>query len=381
MKRPRGCAGARPCIGRHLGVRPNDAWRVGSTAMKCIVALTVFLAACSAPRASTPTAPASSAPPATTTTPVPANESPEPTLDLQTMDGRILFGRAGGEWGDATIFTAGIDGTNDVRVGGFLADKTTCCPRWSPDGSRIAAVALAPDDRFTTVLMDADGSHPEVFGLPEKFSGGCTVWSPDGKRLACEAEMLGERGSHGVYTVSSNGGGDVQRVTRSAQVGLPLDFSPDGSQLLMLGEAVGARDPNIHQGAPLGSLYVVDVDGTDLHRITPDGVHAWSQARWSPDGQWIVFGTVGGDRGPLYLVRPDGTDLHEVFSATDDGPATLPNGLPTGSSSSSRSIPPVPNVTLSVAAPNRLCIVRADGTSLTCVVDSRDQKTWPDWTQ
>ena len=42
--------------------------------------------------------------------------------------------------------------------------------------------------------------------------------------------------------------------------------------------------------------------------------------------------------------------------------------------------PPGVYVTLSVAAPNRLCIVRAEGTGLTCVVDSRDQKTWPDWT-
>lgn len=377
MKRSRSCGEARPCIGRHRRVRPHDAWRGGSPATKCIVALTVFLAGCSAPTALTSTAPASSAP-ATTTTSVPASEGPEPTLDLQTMDGRILFGRAGGEWGDATIFTAGIDGTDDVRVGGFLADKTTCCPRWSPDGTRIAAVTIAPDDRFTTVLMDADGSSPEVFDLPENFNGGCTVWSPDGGRLACEAEMVGERGSYGVYTVSSNGGGDVRRVTRSAH--LPLDFSPDGGQLLLLGEAVGARDPNIDEGAPLGSLYVVDVDGTDLHRITPNGVHAWSQARWSPDGQWIVFGTVGGDRGPLYLVRPDGTDLHEVFRSTDDGPATHPEWSPDGEFILFTLNPPGVYVTLSVAAPNRLCIVRADGTGLTCVVDSRDQKTWPDWT-
>ena len=58
--------------------------------------------------------------------------------------------------------------------------------------------------------------------------------------------------------------------------------SPDGSQILFL-----RAEPDIDPVT--GSLYLVNVDGTGLHRITPPGLDVGQQARWSPDGKEIVF--------------------------------------------------------------------------------------------
>lgn len=73
--------------------------------------------------------------------------APTPTISVGDLQGRILFTRAGGNYGDETVFTADADGTHEQRITGF---GKTCCPRWSPDGTYILIAAFAPDDRGTT---------------------------------------------------------------------------------------------------------------------------------------------------------------------------------------------------------------------------------------
>jgi len=56
------------------------------------------------------------------------------------------------------------------------------------------------------------------------------------------------------------------------------------------------------------ALYVVDSDGSDLHRITPWGF-CDNHGDWSSDGRWIVF---EGPRGSIFIVHPDGSGLAKV---------------------------------------------------------------------
>ena len=62
------------------------------------------------------------------------------------------------------------------------------------------------------------------------------------------------------------------------------------------------------------ALYVVGVDGSDPHRITPWGITP-GDADWSPDGQQIVFETITqhlGNGASVMVVNRDGGGLHAL---------------------------------------------------------------------
>ena len=77
-------------------------------------------------------------------------------ISIESLEGKILFTRAGGEFGDETVFTMDADGAHEQRITDFGA---TCCPRWSPDGEHILLTALTEDDRITTEIVGPDGTH------------------------------------------------------------------------------------------------------------------------------------------------------------------------------------------------------------------------------
>jgi Tol biopolymer transport system component len=134
----------------------------------------------------------------------------------------------------------------------------------------------------------------------------CGVWSPDGARLACEQfQPTVDPSRIGLYSVRASDGGDVQRITSNPDgqdnIG---DYSPDGSQIVF------ARiDPTRAAHAANNALFVVNVDGRGLLRITPWGLPG-DPGSWSPNGDWILFG--GARTGKVFLVHPDGTDLHTL---------------------------------------------------------------------
>ena len=344
----------------------------------------VVIAACSAPigltpapstpkASSTPTASPSSAASLASSAP----PSAQPAIGATELAGTILFGRMGGGFGDATIFTANADGSDDARVGGFLADKTTCCPRWSPDGSRMAIPVINDDELFTTGLIDPDGANLRAFDLPRGWEGGCSLWTPDGERMVCEGGYRDDPASGGIYTVRADDGSDPQPVIVDVGMTILRDISPDGSQVVFIGDPVGPPT-GIDAGAPYGSLYVVRVDGTGLRKITPDGVYALFSSRWSPDGDWILFAGIGRTAEPIYAVRPDGSDLRTVFADSRRG-AVHPAWSPDGTFIVFALDPPGTMATLSQSPPNELCVIRADGGDLTCLIATPDHKIWMDW--
>jgi Tol biopolymer transport system component len=108
-------------------------------------------------------------------------------------------------------------------------------------------------------------------------------------------------------------------------------WSPDGTQIVF-GQDVPSdiNGPEINGlmgiNYPPASLFVVDADGGNLHRVSI----CCESADWSPDGTRIVFGSgprpvpiispVKGagynvdQNNDIYTVRPDGTDLRRLTS-------------------------------------------------------------------
>ena len=128
-----------------------------------------------------------------------------------------------------------------------------------------------------------------------------------------------------------------------------------------------------------GSLFVMNAEGTDLHRITPADtpveVAGNSGGRLSPDGRRIVFTS----SGAIWTVRPDGKALRKVFEDPQGRLAITPTWSPDGRVILFGLDPPASLATIDAAPANGLYVIRSDGTHLTPVIVSDDWKRNPDW--
>ena len=70
------------------------------------------------------------------------------SAEVTALPGHILFTRAGGRFGDETLYVSKADGTSQRRISKF---GKTCCPWATRTGSRIVFSGAAPDTRITAV--------------------------------------------------------------------------------------------------------------------------------------------------------------------------------------------------------------------------------------
>jgi len=109
--------------------------------------------------------------------PIPSGGSSSTRPPVAALQGTILFTRAGGPFGESTVFTAHADGTSEQQIN-QLPDG--CCPRFSPDGTRILASATAGP--LMTVHPDGTDLRP-LFTPPKGRTAITPTWSPDGSLL------------------------------------------------------------------------------------------------------------------------------------------------------------------------------------------------------
>jgi eukaryotic-like serine/threonine-protein kinase len=109
--------------------------------------------------------------------------------------------------------------------------------------------------------------------------------SPDGKLLAYASDRSGE--GHLDIWVKQVAGGEPLRLTRHEADDSQPTFSPDGSQVAFRSEREG------------GGIYIISSLGGDGRLIANQGFNP----RFSPDGNWILYGT-GNDK--IYVVPSSG---------------------------------------------------------------------------
>jgi len=248
-------------------------------------------------------------------------------------NGQIAFTRHDQATDEPHTFIANPDGTDEHELPLPLSGGD---PVWSPGGSKLSVNVFRPEGAPRPATVNPDGSGFTVLDVPElprDTDMGCRAWSPDSSRLLCGViDFTGHNELDGIYTIHSSDGGGLTRLTTNPYPpaenfgggDIPGDYSPDGTQFVFTRAKPGSGSGLDQTGA----LFVENTDGTGLHQITPYGLansHDEGTARWSPDGNEILFAALFGrfSAASLFVVHSDGTGLKAIHLSTP-GSASFP---------------------------------------------------------
>jgi len=157
----------------------------------------------------------------------------------------------------------------------------------------------------------------------EGYDAEATV-SPDGKTIVFTSMRSGDLE---LYTMDLEGGNVVQ-ITQDLGYDGGAFFSPDGKQLVWRSSRPQTAEEKekylelLNRGLVMPSnmeLYVGNVDGTDIRKVTDLGGANWAPF-FHPSGEKIIFSSNHeSERGfpfNLYMINVDGTGLEQI---THDG--------------------------------------------------------------
>jgi dipeptidyl aminopeptidase/acylaminoacyl peptidase len=236
---------------------------------------------------------------------LPLGPGPFDALWAKGLTGEIAFTRQVGQ--DLRIFRMRADGTHMRLL--VNTKQIDFYPQWSPDGSRIVFRHGSPSsDTADVYVVNADGTGLRgVTRNPDQRNWNPT-WSPNGRWIAFSSTRGGVTPQ--LYVIHPDGS-HVRRVVSGW--GEAPRWSPDGAELLFSSR----RDGNFE-------IYVVNVDGTNLTRLTRTPQDE-SAAVWSPDGGQIAFDserdTVRGSSSQgqgfephrqLYVMNAEGSNVRRV---------------------------------------------------------------------
>ncbi len=200
---------------------------------------------------------------------------------------------------------------------------------WSADSSKFGVIGAEDrcEGRQLCVMKIEDGKPVDLKGITGVTFPSQLYWSPDGNKITFSA-FLGDSKNMDVYVADADFSNPVN-ITNSLTKGQNVEpvWSPDGRKIAFTSCDVY-----------LCELYVVNADGSDLIKLTPQAL-GLNNVIWSYDGEKIIYvsdengnseiyavnlteQTVvnltshpSGDRGPIW--SPDGTKL--AFVSDRDG--------------------------------------------------------------
>jgi Tol biopolymer transport system component len=292
----------------------------------------------------------------------------DPTVSPGALNGFVVFARAGGQYGDETLFMANADGTHEQQL---TPNGESCCLRISPDAKRLVYSYYPPDARRVTVAIQSleDGTQQEI-PLPDDTANlGAGAWSPDGTHLALQLWDDNDHTRDGIYTVRADDGGGLTRLTHAERADIPADYSPDGTKLIIF------RESDVQS---VGTLSILDLESGQLRPLSPVGMQVgWGTARYSPDGKTILFqDSRVSATGALWSINPDGGALTKLFEDAQGRFASHPTWSPDGTMIMFALNPVADDFE---HRPNGTYIIDADGSDLRMVLSGDDFRREFEW--
>jgi len=190
-----------------------------------------------------------------------------------TRDGRYLVYNAGGR-----IYTYDLDSGGIKEIDTGFAIDCNNDHVLSPDNRQLAVSHFTNEDTTSRIyIVPFAGGKPRL--VTEKGPSYLHGWSPDGERLAYCAERNGQ---YNVYTISVNGGPELQ-LTNMPGLDDGPEYSPDGRTIWFNSTRSG-----------LMQVWRMNVDGSEQTHMVAEDANCWFP-HISPDGHWVVYIAYGKD--------------------------------------------------------------------------------------
>jgi Tol biopolymer transport system component len=227
------------------------------------------------------------------------------------------------------IFTVGADGRGQRAIRGT---HEALGPVLSPDGRMVAFTRLIDRETPTTVGGKEwkEGFHGSSIWITDLQTGAQRQLTPWRDGLRYTASSFAPDGSTLLATYE-----DPMFVNESQPVALALDggisrrilddgseavYSPDGSKIALV-RRIDEYGKNPEENT---DLFIVNADGTGLHRLTRTPGHVELSPSWDPSGERLAYvrlprvrseGAPFGYRIPLMQVNADGSCQTKVVSS------------------------------------------------------------------
>ncbi|MFK7772341.1 MAG: TolB family protein, partial [Saprospiraceae bacterium] len=200
-----------------------------------------------------------------------------------------------GVFSDFDIFVADLDGNIKKQLTnapGYDAEPTI-----SPDGKTIVFTSTRSGD-LELWTMNIDGSNKKQVTKGLGYDGGA-FFSPDSKKLLFRASRPQTDEDQKIYKdflkkdlvqptnmelyICNVDGSDLKKITDLGGANWAPFFHPSGEKVIF-----ASNHKNAGKGRPRFNLYMINLDGSGLEQITHDDVFD-AFPMFSPDGKKLVF--------------------------------------------------------------------------------------------
>lgn len=178
-----------------------------------------------------------------------------------------------------------------------------------PHGRRCAGEVMV-DGRKRIAFFDAAGKRS---GLLANASGDDAdpQWSPDGRALLFRSSRSGH---WELYRGDADGGGAKLLTFHPGNDALskheyggegPARWSPDGQRIVWMRKFPDAGY----------DVWVMDADGSDAENLTEAHAGNDGYPSFSPDGKWIAFDSNREDANEVYVMEADGGNVRRITTS------------------------------------------------------------------
>jgi len=171
-------------------------------------------------------------------------------------------------------------------------------PAWSPDGSLIAFTSLR-DGKNQIYLYNLTDNSAKRISRPVNTERR-PAWSADGKRLAYETLRTGQPQIWTLDMTAADPSATAKEFSKTGVFSYMPAWSPDGSIVIY------------SQGSSLSQFVLIarQVDNPQANEFKlNDKITSVENARFSPDGWWLVFSLTQGGNTDIYRMQRNGSDL------------------------------------------------------------------------